>query len=666
MALARPQYRDRLSFPWDCAMSRWNIEQIILYSHDERSRRLEMRPGQVNIITGDSGTGKSALVQVIDYCLGSKDCEIADFVKIRCSWVGTLWTRGSEQCFIARRVPGPHEQTTRRFHLLTGSNIRLPDRLSELPQEGGETGALSRFSALMGITEASSETFGADTRDTFAISSRHTLPFLLQSDTTITNSKTLFWGGLDAHRQAIVDTLPYFLGAVDAQNAAARRRLSELRREARRLERHEQEASRAEDHRSEHIDELLAEAAELGMAPQVMPTTAEDRLGLVATLATWDVEGRHTGVGGSRLIQLQEKERSLSSEFWTIDSQIKEAERLARDAHDFEGTATGQVGRLEAVGLIKSHSPVALCPLCETPLEQTTEPIEQLRQGLATLNNDLEDVNREIPRVEGLLDELVSQRQRVQAGLREVRTEIRTVIAKDEALAKQRSLDAIRNQLVGKAKQAQRLFGRPASPTEISRLDELRQEIAELEVQIDPETLRGRVAAISTRIDQFANTLLPRLPFDDAYRKATASFNPRTLTTSLVLDGRIIEMPSIGSDENYLSLHVAFMMAIQRVFGEGNRPVPGLVIFDQVSRPYFPPDQNPQTIDLDNAIRTDEREKVQAIFNVLFEEVSAQNAMQVIVLEHACFPSDTRFMSAVREQWPKGTGLVPPDWPPRT
>lgn len=71
-------------------MSRWNIEQIVLYSHDEQSRSLEIRPGQVNIITGDSGTGKSALIQVIDYCLGSRDCEIADFVKIRCSWVGTL------------------------------------------------------------------------------------------------------------------------------------------------------------------------------------------------------------------------------------------------------------------------------------------------------------------------------------------------------------------------------------------------------------------------------------------------------------------------------------------------------------------------------------------------------------------------------------------------
>lgn len=646
-------------------MNRWNIEQIILYSHDERLRRLEMRPGQVNIITGDSGTGKSALVQVIDYCLGSKDCEIADFVKIRCSWVGTLWARGLEHCFIARKVPGPREQTTRRFYLLTGSNIRIPDRSSELPQDGGETGALARFSALMGISEASSETFGADTRDSFAISSRHTLPFLLQSDTAIISSKTLFWGGLDAHRQAIIDTLPYFLGAVDARNAAARRRLSDLRREARRLERREQVALRTEDHQSEYIDELLTEAAGLGMTPQVLPVTAGERLGLVASLANWDVEGQHGGEGGSRLVQLQEKERCLSSEFWTVDRQIKDTERLMRDARDFEGAATGQAGRLESVGLIKPHSPVALCPFCETPLERTTEPIEHLRQGLAVLGNDLSCVNREIPRVEGILDKLVTERQRVQTELREVRTGIRTIVAEDETLSAQRSLDSIRNQLVGKAKQAQRIFGCPAPPTDRIRLDELRSEIADLEAQIDPETLRGRVAAITTRIDQFANVLLPNLPFDDAYRRATASFNPRTLTTSLVLDGRIIEMPSIGSDENYLSLHVAFILSLHKVFGEGGRPVPGLVIFDQVSRPYFPPDQNPKTVDLDNTSRTDEREKVQAIFNVLFEEVSAQNSMQVIVLEHACFPGDARFMGAVREQWPKGTGLVPVDWPPR-
>lgn len=647
-------------------MSRWNIAQIALYSHDERSRLVELRPGQVNIITGDSGTGKSALIQVIDYCLGSRNCEIADFVKIRCSWVGILWTRGSERCFIARKVPAPREQTTRRFCLLTGSNVRAPSRTSDLPLEGGETGALSRFSALMGIAEASSETFGADTRDPFAISIRHTLPFLLQSDTTITNARTLFWGGLDTHRQAIIDTLPYFLGAVDAHNASARRRLSELRREARRLERRAQEALRAEDRGSEQIDELLAEAAEWGMAPPVLPSSTEGRLELLASLANWDVEGRQAGEGGSRLVQLQEREQDLSSEFWAIDRQIKEAERLARDARNFEGTATEQAGRLEAVELIKPHSPVALCPLCEGPLERTTEPLEHLRQGLAALTNDLANVSREIPRVEGLLDGLSIQRQQFQAELREVRAAIRAVVAEDEVLARQRSLDALRNQLVGKAKQAQRLFGRPANPAEKSRLDELYSEIAELETQVDPETLRGRVGAIATRVDQFANGLLPLLPFDENYRRATASFNPRTLATSLVLDGRIVEMPSIGSDENYLSLHVAFMLSIHRVFREGTRPVPGLLVFDQVSRPYFPPEQNPETVDLDELGRTDERKKVQAIFDVLFVEVSTQDSMQVIVLEHACFPSDKRFMNAVREQWPKGTGLVPPDWPPST
>ena len=38
------------------------ILDIVIYSHDSQRRILSLRPGQVNIITGASKTGKSALV----------------------------------------------------------------------------------------------------------------------------------------------------------------------------------------------------------------------------------------------------------------------------------------------------------------------------------------------------------------------------------------------------------------------------------------------------------------------------------------------------------------------------------------------------------------------------------------------------------------------------
>ena len=51
------------------------IKAIMIFNEKGEVRNVPMKPG-VNIITGDSKTGKSALVEIIDYCLCSSRCTI--------------------------------------------------------------------------------------------------------------------------------------------------------------------------------------------------------------------------------------------------------------------------------------------------------------------------------------------------------------------------------------------------------------------------------------------------------------------------------------------------------------------------------------------------------------------------------------------------------------
>ena len=48
----------------------FQIKEIVLYSGSGDRRRLRFNVNRVNIITGKSGTGKSAIVPILDYCLG--------------------------------------------------------------------------------------------------------------------------------------------------------------------------------------------------------------------------------------------------------------------------------------------------------------------------------------------------------------------------------------------------------------------------------------------------------------------------------------------------------------------------------------------------------------------------------------------------------------------
>jgi hypothetical protein len=50
--------------------------------------------------------------------------------------------------------------------------------------------------------------------------------------------------------------------------------------------------------------------------------------------------------------------------------------------------------------------------------------------------------------------------------------------------------------------------------------------------------------------------------------------------------------------------------------------------------------------------------------DVLFKEVEARSGLQVLLLEHAYFPLDPRYVSATKERWTRasGKGLIPRDW----
>ena len=57
---------------------KFQLLKLIIWPKSEKfaPRFVEFEPGKVNVITGASRTGKSAIIPIIDYCLASSDCFI--------------------------------------------------------------------------------------------------------------------------------------------------------------------------------------------------------------------------------------------------------------------------------------------------------------------------------------------------------------------------------------------------------------------------------------------------------------------------------------------------------------------------------------------------------------------------------------------------------------
>src|SRR5215212_3379216 len=105
----------------------FQILKLILWSKAGHSPRVvEFEPGMVNVISGASKTGKSAVIPIIDYCLASGKCSIpVGTIRKACSWFGIVIQTVEGQKLLARREPGDAKQTGDMM-LLEAAEIAIP------------------------------------------------------------------------------------------------------------------------------------------------------------------------------------------------------------------------------------------------------------------------------------------------------------------------------------------------------------------------------------------------------------------------------------------------------------------------------------------------------------------------------------------------------------
>jgi len=105
------------------------IKSLVLYNRKGEKRLLTFEIGKVNIITGESKTGKTALIDVINYCLCSEDCRISEgVIRETVEWFGILLQFETEQVFVARQNPNKINQASTKFIYFSNSDkVEIPE-----------------------------------------------------------------------------------------------------------------------------------------------------------------------------------------------------------------------------------------------------------------------------------------------------------------------------------------------------------------------------------------------------------------------------------------------------------------------------------------------------------------------------------------------------------
>jgi len=642
------------------------ILDIVLYSKRDDRRVLSLRSGEMNIITGGKGTGKSALISIVDYCLGSSSCAVPEgVIRNNVAWYGVRFTDGSSQHFVARRSPDTGRATTSDAYYAVGATLTLPEA-SEISATTNIDSVVERLTAAVGIGLNLHEPPEGQSRDPVTAKLRHALAFVFQTQNEVSHPGFLF------HKQSdnwvalsIKDTLPYFLGAVDDDFVAKKANLRELRRQLRDRER---SLARLEAIAGDGLGgaaPLVAEARDVGLLPaNSAPATWEDAVIDLRSAMNASPEEQiaryEESTDQAELGRLNDDRARLREQLRRQQDELDAMRSLLDDEGGYSKETGEQVSRLSSLGIFAAAESGS-CPLCEQSTSDRVPTALQLQSELDRASNQLGSVAKHTPGLEALIVEQEAKLAETRRLLKENRGAMEALRRSDDRLVELRDAASRRAHVLGRISLFLETLPQVADSSDLRRaIEGLQGEIDRLEADLSDETLQERLDSILSVIGKKLTAWAERLEHEHSGNPFRLDPRRLQLVADAEADAGPIPMDRMGSGANALCCHIIAHLALHMWFVRKGRPVPRFLFLDQPSQAYFPAERD---VDGSMAVLDDEdRIAVIRIFELIRDVVAELSpGLQVIVTEHADVTEDW-YQAAVIERWRGGAALIPAEW----
>ncbi len=644
----------------------FQVSDIFLYSFDGELREVTFRPGTVNVITGSSKTGKTALISILDYCLASGSCDVPEgVIRQTVEWVGVRLVTDGGHIVIARRLPESGRASSSDIFYATGADLAIPE-YDDLVQTTNPAGLEGLLSMHAGIGPNVHQPPAGQTRDPLTATIRHALFYCFQQQSEVISNRHLFHKQSEQWiPQAIKDTLPYFLGAVDDEHIAKLATLRRLRQELRAANRRLAEFEAVRGKGLSKAQELLSEARDQGLGrARVDSASWEEQVEALRAVQAQApiVDDAAVDEIGVEYERLQEQRQELLSELRVERGQLEAARALAQDRDGYSREAHAQQQRLRSIDLIDQDEDDAStrCPLCESELTPSAAlpAVQQMRAAIEQLDEQVRAVDDSGPRMESVVQAIERRIDSLQVRLRTNRAELNAIQVENARIQELRDRESRRAHVLGRVS----LY--LESVPQLEDTSELRSEISTLQRQINE--LSGEVGddAIEERLQSILALLGRDMSAWSAALRLEHSEYPLRLDLkrlTVVADGETgpIPMERMGSGENWVGYHLIAHLALHKWFTERNRPVPRLLFIDQPSQVYFPEDRDWE--DNSGAVSED-RQAVARMYSLIKRVVTGLNGrMQVIVTDHANI-DEPWFQDSITERWREGVALIPDTW----
>ncbi|MCW6556092.1 DUF3732 domain-containing protein [Yersinia ruckeri] len=572
------------------------ITNILIWQTDKTLRNFELEENKVNVITGDSGKGKSSILSIIDYCLlssssdGISKTNVDNFV----NWYGIRFNLNGKYHTICRKATHYEEDDFVYFD----KNGEIP----ETPINNLKKNVLKEhLNYEFGINSSLKIPYGGRfIQQGSKISYRYFIPHCFIDQTTLTSSEHLYSKISDLKTRERIDrTFDMALGSEHAETMIMRTRLEELQRNLARIE-YKQSASKDSYVNFENeIESLYDRAYHLGLTrSNKQEPTVGDKLDHLKTIISYkDI---------NEIPEINERIK-LEKEYFTLNKELS-------DINDYIETST------EYKKFLKENQDSLLIAKYLDDNYNNIIYTENIYSIVKSLLNQSLEIKKAI--AQKGKNSLISKTHEKK---KEIESKISLLSKKLNLLSNENITPSALYRFIGELSSEVKRVDVIPKHDYTESIESITSKIDELEGKVKDNNI-FKEYTLSLLNDKIKQTL-SRMPLK-GFEDATPIVNKGKKTLDLVNKNQVEKMIDIGSASNYMYVHVAYFLALHELVRERNvRWVPRFLVIDQPSTPYFST----------GGRKTDDFASLDAALNEInsfIEKMKSHGGFQIILLEH--------------------------------
>ncbi|MBP2545498.1 DUF3732 domain-containing protein [Acinetobacter guillouiae] len=579
-------------------MSNIQISNIILWQKNGVTRTLDFRHNHVNVITGDSGKGKSSILFIIDYCLLASETTGISKTNIdsKVDWYGIKISINEKELVIAR----PSESNKVNDQAYFDENGVIPS----LPAFNVKIDNLKKvLSGAFGIdTELRVPYGGRYIQAGSKVSFRNFLAYSYQDQNTIVAPDHLYIRPADGrYQEAIERTFRMAIGAENVDTALSRNSLSELERKRAIQVRKNEAYKESVNTFSEEVGTLSKEAYSLGVIENI-PSSYEDSFNALNKLVQSPV------IPNNHKYEIERIER----EIFHLTAKNRQLQSFINNKPLYTNELKKIEDSLKPVHAFNTQSDSVF------PSKLANEVIARLQRELSEIKSSLRNRNS-FP----FMDEVKNIQAQNEERIRLLQEELSSIEVSHTV--RYNPNDYYR--YIGRLEAKLEIYSQSEDRKVYIIQENFDDAIAELQRIVDQNEEKSSLA--KQELNRLINKRLTKLPLKGYSGFSAFYYEKEKLIHLHSPDLASIEkMPDVGSASNYLYLHVSYFLAVHEIAKTRQIPwVPSFLVLDQVSTPYFSSDGRPN-----DDVRS--LDKVLLELNQFIIDMDNYGGFQIILLEH--------------------------------